>query len=102
MNSKNRFSQESKELAILIMGRNGGRTTMKILDEILIRPSNANQLSKKLNVDYNTIIHHTNIMKEHDFITRNEFNKAYYFQPTEKLIKHIDEYHIIKQKMQEK
>ena len=70
------------------MGRNGGRTTIRIIDEILVKPHNANQLSNKLNLDYNTIIHHTNIMKEYEFITKNEIGKAFYFHPTDKLIKY--------------
>ncbi|WP_305513084.1 winged helix-turn-helix domain-containing protein [Methanobrevibacter sp. V14] len=100
MNNEKMISQENKELSILLMGRNGGRTTIRIIDEILVKPHNANQLSNKLNLDYNTIIHHTNIMKEYEFITKNEIGKAFYFHPTDKLIKYIDEYYTIKQKMQ--
>ena len=72
---------------------------MKILDEILKNPKNANQLSKMLNLNYTTIIHHTNIMQEHKFITKNKFNKTYYFHPTDKLIKNLDEYYFIKEEM---
>ncbi len=93
------WSLKSKELVDLLISREGGRTTMKILDEILKNPKNANQLSKMLNLNYKTIIHHTNIMQEHKFITKNKFNKTYYFHPTDKLIKNLDEYYFIKEEM---
>ena len=70
----------SVEVAFHSNGLNYGNakeTTMKILDEILKNPKNANQLSKMLNLNYKTIIHHTNIMQEHKFITKNKFNKTY-------------------------
>ena len=93
------WSLKSKELVDLLISREGGRTTMKILDEILKNPKNANQLSKMLNLNYKTIIHHTNIMQEHKNIKKNKFNKTYYFHPTDKLIKNLDEYYFIKEEM---
>ena len=42
MNNEKIISQENKELSILLMGRNGGRTTIRIIDEILVKPHNAN------------------------------------------------------------
>lgn len=86
------WSLKSRELVDLIVGREGGFTTMRIIDKILIRPYNANQLSNVLNLDYNTITYHTKIMQEHNFITRTKFNRSYYFHPTEKLINCIEDY----------
>ncbi|MBR4446949.1 helix-turn-helix domain-containing protein [Methanobrevibacter sp.] len=96
------WSLKNKELVDLLIGREGGRTTVKILDEILKNPKNANQLSKMLELNYKTIIHHTNIMQEHEFITKNKFNKTYYFHPTDKLIKDLDEYYFIKKELDKK
>ncbi|MBQ2666870.1 winged helix-turn-helix domain-containing protein [Methanobrevibacter sp.] len=93
------WSLKNQELVDLLISREGGKTTVRILDEILKNPTNANQLSKMLELNYKTIIHHTNIMQEHKFITRNKFNKTYYFHPTEKLIKNLDEYYLIKKEL---
>lgn len=96
------WSLKNQELVDLLISREGGRTTMKILDEILENPKNANQLSKKLKLNYKTIIHHTKIMQEHEFIRKNKFNKTYYFHPTDKLIKNLDEYYFIKKELDKK
>ena len=96
------WSLKNRELVDLLISRQGGRTTMRILDEILEHPKNANQLSKMLNLNYKTIIHHTNIMQEHEFITKNKFKKTYYFHPTDKLIKNLDEYYFIKEELDKK
>lgn len=98
--NKKMLSPENRELAILLMGRNGGKTTIRIIDEILVKPHNANQLSKTLKLDYNTIIHHTNIMRKYKYITKKEVSRSYYFQPTDKLINNIQEYYIIKKEME--
>ena len=96
------WSLKNQELVDLLIGREGGRTTVKIIDEILKIPKNANQLSKMLDLNYKTIIHHTKIMQEHEFITRNKFNKTYYFHPTDKLIKDLDEYYFIKKELEKR
>ena len=43
---------EDKELFNMLKGAKGGQTRIRILDAILAEPSNANQLAKKLNLDY--------------------------------------------------
>lgn len=96
------WSLRNKELVTLLISREGGRTTVKILDEILKKPKNANQLSKMLKLNYKTIIHHTNIMQEHEFITKMKFKKTYYFHPTDKLINNLDEYYYIKKELDKK
>ncbi len=86
----------NQELVDLLISRAGGRTTIKILDLILANPCNANQISNALNLDYHTIIYHTNIMQEHNFIKKAKVKRTYYFHPTEKLISNIIEYYYIK------
>ena len=89
-----------KELLYLIVGRKGGKTTIRILDKILMKPYNKNQLANQLNLDYNTITHHIKIIESYDYITEVRFENIYYYQPSEKLFKSIDEYNIIKESMQ--
>ncbi|MBQ2654550.1 MAG: winged helix-turn-helix transcriptional regulator [Methanobrevibacter sp.] len=91
---------EDKELFNLVMGNKGGRTRMRILDALLIMPSNANQLAKKLKLDYKTVTYHMNIICKHKYATREKFEKYTRYYPSDKLIKNLKEYKIIKQHIQ--
>ena len=86
----------NKELINIIACRKGGKTTLKIIDELLEKPQNANQLSKKLKLNYNTITHHIKIINDHEYIIKTEFNKQYYYYPSKKLLNNMQEYKNIK------
>ena len=88
---------KDKELLNLIIGRDGGNTTVKIIDQILECPQNANQLSRILNLGYNTITHHVNIVNDHKYITKIKFDNVFYYYPSEKLLNNLYEYNIIKE-----
>ena len=90
------YNIKNKELMTIILGRDGGKNTIKILDELLKEPQNAHQLSKKLDLNYNTILHHIEIITEYDYITMNTLKKKTFYYPSNKLINNIDEYKIIK------
>ena len=85
-----------KELLNLIVGRDGGKTTIRIIDKILTKPYNKNQLAKALKLDYNTITHHINIMTNHEYILKLKFENTFYYHPSDKLIKSLDEYNLIR------
>ena len=91
------YTLEDKELINLIIGRPGGNTTAKILDEILTCPQNAYQLSKKLDLHYNTIRHHIKIVNNHDYITTVDSDNTVYYYPSDKLLNNLNEYNIIKE-----
>ena len=93
---KELYKIKNKELMTIILGRDGGETTIKILDELLKEPQNANQLSKKLNLNYNTILHHMDIITDYDYIRTNSLKKKVLYYPSDKMINSIDEYEIIK------
>lgn len=88
---------KDKELYYLIINRSGGKTTVKIIDELLIKPKNANQLSKTLNLDYKTVTYHLEIICNHKYISKEQYEKYASYFPSEKLIKSLDEYMIIKE-----
>ena len=88
-NNKNFLDVNDKELLALIVGREGGKTTSEIIDELLIEPHNKNQLSKKLKVDYNTITHHIKIMYNHDYVIQIKIENSYFYHPSDKLIKNL-------------
>lgn len=85
----------NRELFNLILGRTGGKTTMNIINEILIKPMNANQISNKLHIDYKTVIYHMNILCNHEYVVREKFDNFYWYQPSEKLINSLEDYNII-------
>ena len=93
---KKHWELEDKKLLSLLMGRKGGKTTIKIIDTLLGKPCNANQLSDLIHVDYNTVTFHLKILLEHRYVERIQFGKPSIFHPSDKLIKSYDEYLIIK------
>lgn len=94
-----RANIENKELFNMLKGAKGGQTRIRIIDAILTEPSNANQLSKKLNLDYKTITYHLNIICSHNYATKESFGKTIYYHPSDRLIKRLDEYTIIKEQV---
>lgn len=106
MNANNIFRISTKVndkiLLNLIVARTGGLTTSKIIDEILIKPQNANQLARKLKLNYTTITYHTEILCKNNYVIKEKFNNYYYYSPSDKLIKNLDEYILIKEYYKQK
>jgi DNA-binding transcriptional ArsR family regulator len=88
---------KDKDLMTLIIARNGGKTTLRILDKLLERPYNKNQLSEILELDYNTISYHINIIREYKYVTEEKFENTYYYFPSKKLYNNLKEYNLIKE-----
>jgi predicted transcriptional regulator len=55
-------------LWFLLGGARGGENRARIILELRDRPSNLNQLSSKLGLDYRTIVHHVDILRENSLI----------------------------------
>ncbi len=52
----------------LLGGTRGGENRARIIHELLARPSNLNQLSKKLNLDYRAIQHHVEVLRKNNLV----------------------------------
>lgn len=68
----------------LIASTRGGINRAKIINFLADNPSNANQLSNQLKLDYKTIIHHLDVLKKNGLvITENEesYGAAYFISP---------------------
>ena len=91
---------ENKELYSLIILRPGGKNTVRIIDEILVKPRNANQLARILNLDYKTVKYHLNIICSHRYIIKEKFGCNYSYIPSEKLYKNLEKYMIIKEHLE--
>ena len=90
------MKQDTNELTELLLERKGGRTTMEIIDQLLERPHNANQLSDKLGITYKTTMYHIHIMEKLEFVVRDGENYGALYYLTEKLTNNITDYNQIK------
>lgn len=70
---------------------------MRILDEIINKPCNANQLAKRLKLDYKTITYHMKIICKHKYAVKITFEKYACYYPSERLMDSIEEYNLIKE-----
>ncbi len=57
-----------KALWYLIAGTRGGKNRARIIRRLSEQPRNANQLADTLDVEYNTIRHHMDMLIEHDVV----------------------------------
>ncbi|WP_281194059.1 winged helix-turn-helix domain-containing protein [Halorubrum sp. F4] len=69
-----------KALWYLFAGSRGGPNRVRIVRELGRRPRNANELADELDVDYNTITHHLDMLHEHDVVepSDHEYGKLYF------------------------
>ncbi|HKZ59760.1 MAG TPA: winged helix-turn-helix domain-containing protein [Candidatus Thermoplasmatota archaeon] len=56
----------------LLAGTRGGSNRLRILDEILQEPLNAQQLADRLGVDYRTVRHHIGVLSANGLLSRRE------------------------------
>ena len=57
-----------KALWYLFAGTRGGENRVRIVRELDDRPRNANELAERLDVDYNTVTHHLDMLEDHDVV----------------------------------
>ncbi|WP_424018166.1 ArsR/SmtB family transcription factor [Halorientalis pallida] len=57
-----------KALWYLLAGTRGGENRARIIRTLDERPRNANQLAEHLEVDYNTVRHHLDMLEDHDVV----------------------------------
>lgn len=95
--------QEIKRLLwYLFAGTRGGENRIKILDLLIKNPSNINQLSENLQLDYKTIKHHIHILEKNNLITRmgDKYGVLYFI--SNYIEKNIGSYYEIKSKLLDK
>lgn len=57
-----------KALWYLIAGTRGGENRARIVRSLLERPRNPNQLADELDLDYNTVKHHLDMLEDHNVV----------------------------------
>jgi DNA-binding transcriptional ArsR family regulator len=74
----------------LLAGSAGGVNRGRILEELLQRPHNANEISKILNLDYKTVRHHLKVLEKNHLITSTGSGYGKMFFPSDLLEDNVD------------
>lgn len=81
------FKQEDHLFWWIFVGSKGGKMRLKIIKLILEKgPLNANQISKMLNINYKTVIHHLNVLTENNLIIAEGPRYGQIYSPSKFLI----------------
>lgn len=67
----------------VLTGTRGGPNRVRILRTLAERPRNANQLAKRLDLDYTTVRHHLDVLRDHDVVERTGDGYGTVYYPTE-------------------
>jgi len=76
----------------LFAGTRGGENRARIVRTLSERPRNANQIAEAMDVDYNTVRHHLEMLTEHDVVETggNDYGKLYFL--TDRFERHREEF----------
>ena len=89
-----------KALWYLIAGTRGGKNRARIIRALDDRPRNANQLADELDVKYNTIRYHLDMLSDHGVVEEGdqEYGKLYFL--TDQFEHHRDDFESIIDKVE--
>jgi DNA-binding transcriptional ArsR family regulator len=76
----------------LFAGTRGGENRARIVKALDERPRNANKLSEALDVDYNTIRHHLDMLVEHDVVEQGTDGYGAMYFLTDRFDDHREEF----------
>ncbi len=81
-----------KALWYLLAGTRGGENRARIIRLLDERPRNANQLCEALDIDYNSVRHHLDMLEDHDVIESGdqEYGRLYFL--TDRFDRHRDQF----------
>ena len=88
-----------KALWYLLAGTRGGENRARLIRLLDDRPRNANKLAEKLDVDYNTVRHHLDVLLDHDIVERggDDYGAMYFL--TDRFDHHGEEFETITDQM---
>jgi|GEM_PF-133086 len=88
-----------KALWYLLAGTRGGENRARIIRLVDERPRNANRLAEELDVDYNTVRHHLDVLLDHDVVERggDDYGAMYFL--TDRFEHHRDVFETITEQM---
>jgi DNA-binding transcriptional ArsR family regulator len=84
-----------KALWYLIAGTRGGENRARIIRLLQQRPRNANQLADNLDIGYNSVRHHLDMLEDHDVVEPggNDYGELYFL--TDRFEHHEKEFEMI-------
>ncbi len=84
-----------KALWYLIAGTRGGENRARIIRLLQEKPRNANQLADNLDIGYNSVRHHLDMLEEHNVVEPggNDYGELYFL--TDQFKHHNDEFESI-------
>lgn len=81
-----------KALWYLVAGTRGGKNRVRLIRSLSDRPRNANQLADELELDYNTVRHHLEMLTDHDVVERGEADYGALYFLTDRFERHREEF----------
>lgn len=72
----------------VLTGTRGGENRARILATLEEQPRNANQLADELNLDYKTVRHHLDILRENQIIDSSGDDYGAIYLPTDQVRQH--------------
>ncbi|WP_123537802.1 ArsR/SmtB family transcription factor [Halosimplex salinum] len=69
----------------VLAGTRGGPNRARIIRALRERPRNANQLADALDLDYKTVRHHLDVLREKDLVRRSGDEYGAIYLPSERL-----------------
>jgi len=90
------MNEVERALYWIIAGTMGGNNRARIIKELLEKPQNTNQLSKKLKLDFKTVQHHLKVLEKNKLVTYKGgggFAKIYF--PSSMLEENIESFNKI-------
>ena len=79
-------SRDATNMKILLLQRKGGRTSAKIIEKLLERPYNPNQIAELLGMSYNTAYYHMQIMKKYGLVEKKRNDYGSLYEATQNLV----------------
>lgn len=76
----------------LFVGTRGGANRAAIVRAIDDRPRNANQIADEIDVDYNTVRHHLEMLEEHDVVECGQDGYGALYFLTDRFEAHRDQF----------
>ncbi|NHN48777.1 winged helix-turn-helix transcriptional regulator [Halostella sp. JP-L12] len=81
-------------------GTRGGENRARILRALDERPRNANQLAEDLDLDYKTIRHHLDVLRDNEIVENSGDDYGTVYLPSDKVRRHWDTVETILEKVE--
>ena len=89
-------NKDINTLKVILLQKKGGKTAARIIEKILVRPYNPNQIANILGISYNTAYYHMQIMLKNNLIEKKNTEYGSIYEATPKLIKESEAFYKLK------